>query len=89
MRESSAGERDDLGGVCGGPGIERDEGLRPLTPLLVRHADHGTIQMSQDRLLDLEARDVLTAGDDDVLPPVAELDVGIRVLHGKTAQLTG
>src|SRR5262249_28310507 len=40
-------------------------------------------RMSADRLLDLDARDVLAAGDNDVLVPVAELDVAVRVPYGE------
>jgi len=66
-----------------------DERLGPLTPVLVRDADHRAFQhrgVGRDGLLDLDAGDVLAAGDDDVLAPVAQLDVPVRVPHG---QVTG
>src|SRR6516225_9442767 len=60
-------ERDDL--LPGGRGalVEGDERLGPLTPVLVRDADHRALQhrgMGRDGLLDLDAGDVLPAGDD-------------------------
>src|SRR6185436_841029 len=79
-----AAERDDL--LLGGlpSGLERHEGLRPLAPLGVGDGDHRALhhrRMPRHRLLDLDRRDVLAARDDDVLLPVAELDVAVRMPH--------
>jgi hypothetical protein len=69
---------------------QRDECLGHLAPALVRHADHRRFnhrRMGQQRLLDLDRRDVFAAGDDDVLQPVAQLDVPIGVHHGEVARV--
>ena len=41
--------------------------------------------MAVERVLDLDARDVLTARDDDVLGPVGDLDVAVGVGHREVA----
>src|SRR5581483_6859292 len=59
-----------------------------LAPALVRHAHHGAFhhrRMAVQHLLDLDRGDVLSAGDDDVLAPVADLDVAIGVHHSQVA----
>src|SRR5205807_1193085 len=84
--EPLAAERDDLVGGRGGPAAERDESFGSLAPVLVRNPDHRALEnrrMSDDRLLYLDARDVLAAGDDDVLAAVTQLDVAVRVPHGE------
>ena len=63
---------------------ERDEGLRHLAPFLVRDRNHRRLQhrgMAHHRLLHFDGADVLPAGDDDVLLPVAQLDRAVRVSH--------
>src|SRR5919199_4790694 len=67
-----------LAQVVSGP--EHHEGLRTLAPMVVRHAHDGGLDhrvVGEDRLLDLHGRDVLPTGDDDVLGPVAKLDVAV------------
>ena len=44
-------------------------------------AASSTSGMADERALDLDRRDVLAAGDDDVLRPVAHLDVAVGVHH--------
>src|SRR5215204_7053240 len=59
---------------------ERDECFGSLTPLRVGDRDHRAFEHSGvggDDLLDLDRRDVLAAGDDDVLLAVADLDVAV------------
>src|ERR1700748_2903665 len=78
VREALPAERDDLPGVSRGVLVERDERLRPLAPVRVRDPDDRAFQYGRvggERLLDLDAGDVLAAGDDDVLAAVAQLDV--------------
>src|SRR5262245_40173643 len=62
--------------------LERDERLGALPPLLVRNRHHRALEDGRvlgDGLLDLDGRDVLSTGDDDVLLAVAELDVAVGV----------
>ena len=85
MREALPAERDDL--LRGGRGAlaERDERLWPLSPVRVRDSDDRAFEYGRvggDRLLDLDAGDVLAAGDDDVLAAVAELDVAVGMPDG-------
>src|SRR5439155_16996168 len=64
--------------------LERDEGLGPLPPLLVRDGHDRALHHRRvlgHALLHLDGRDVLAARDDDVLLPVAQLDVAVRVPH--------
>src|SRR5262249_51952426 len=66
----------------------RDERLRALSPALVRNRDDGALEHgggSDDRLLDLDARDVLPARDDDVLAAVAPLDVAVGMPDGEVS----
>src|SRR5512138_2580242 len=69
VRDVLAAELDDLrlGGLL--PGLQRDERLGPLAPLVVRNRDHRALEhrrVARDALLDLDRRDVLAARDDDV-----------------------
>ena len=67
-------------------GLQLDERLRALAPLLVRHRHDRDLRhrvVLGQRLLDLDARDVLPAGDDDVLRAVAQLDVAVGMPHGE------
>ena len=50
-------------------------------------AHSSTARMARDGLLDLDRRDVLAAGDDDVLRAVAELDVAVRVMDREIARV--
>src|SRR5262249_50661506 len=75
--EALAAERDDLLRRCRGAVVERDERLGPLSPVGMGGADDRALEhggVGGDGLLDLDAGDVLAAGDDDVLAAVAQLD---------------
>ena len=59
------------------PGLQHDERLRRLAPLLVRHADHRAFEHRRvlvERVLDLGRADVLAARDDHVLLAVDDVD---------------
>ena len=63
-----------------------DKGLGPFPPVGVRDPDDGAFEhggVGGDGLLDLDAGDVLAAGDDDVFAAVAQLDVAIGMPHGQ------
>src|SRR5207247_10175976 len=69
-------------------GLERDERLGALAPALVGDRDHRALHdggVTRHRLLDLDRRDVLAAGDDDVLLTIAQLDVAVRMPHRDVA----
>src|SRR5215217_52085 len=80
VSEVVAAELDDLLLRHLHPRHERDERLGTLAPLLIRNGNHGARQdggMADDDLLHLDGRDILPAGDDDVLLPVTQFDVAI------------
>ena len=84
------GERQDvlLRGVLAL--LELDKGLGPLAPPLIgcgHHRGGGHRRVPADRRLDLDGGDVLAAGDDDVLLPVAQLDVHVGVADGKVTRV--
>src|SRR5690606_7529967 len=82
------GVPDQLGLGGGLPVAQHHERLGPLAPLLVRHRDDRDLQdrgMGVDRALHLHRRDVLAAGDDDVLGPVAQLDVAVGMADAEVA----
>src|SRR5215471_17580672 len=86
VRQALTAERDELMRGRRGALVERDERLWPLSPARVGRPDHGAFEhrgVGGDRLLDLDAGDVLAAGDDDVLSPVAKLDVPVGMPHGQ------
>src|SRR6476660_2549337 len=65
-----------------------NEGLRCLAPIIVRNADHRYLEhggMRGNGLLNLDRRDVLATANDDVLGPVAQFDVAVRVHHPEVA----
>src|SRR5918997_2720269 len=65
--------------------LEGHEGFGALAPLLFRHGGYGGLhdgRMAGDDPLHLDRRDVLAAGDDDVLVAVPDLDVPVGVPHG-------
>src|SRR6202040_2200994 len=67
---------------------ERHEGHGHLSPALVRYPDDGAFhhrRMTVQHTFHLNGGDVLPAGDDDVLAPVADLNVAVRVLHRQVA----
>src|SRR5712691_10656831 len=73
-----AAELDDLLLGRRHPRLQRDERFGPLAPPLVGDRDHRALEhggVLGDGLLDLDRRDILTARDDDVLIPVALLEV--------------
>src|SRR6185437_5141640 len=76
-----------LGGHLGA-GPELDKGARCLTPFRVglrdyRHAQHG--RMAVQRLLHFDRGNVLPARDDDVLRPIADFRVTVRLHHREVA----
>ena len=74
--------------VAGVPGLRVTNAFGPLAPVLVGDGDDRALQhgrVAGDGLLDLDGRDVLAAGDDDVLLAVAQLDVAVRVHHRQVA----
>src|SRR5437868_5320556 len=88
MGETGLAMLDDLLGRRLFPGREGHEGLRHLAPLLVGNRDHRRLEdrgMADHRLLHLDGADVLPAGDDDVLLPVAQLDCPVRMAHAEIA----
>ena len=82
-------KRDDLlARWPSAPGLSVTNAFGPLAPLLVGDGDDGALQhggVAGDRLLDLDGRDVLAAGDDDVLLAVAQLDVAVGCQHAEVA----
>ena len=73
-----------------GPVAQFDEGAGALAPAVVRHRHHGAQahrRMAIQRLLDLDGRDVLAARDDDVLGPVLQLHIAVRVHHPQVARM--
>src|SRR5215472_9555605 len=76
MREAITAELDDLLRRSGGAVVEGDERLRAFSPVRVRNPDHRAFEhggVGNYGLLDLDAGDVLAAGNDDVLAAVAQL----------------
>ncbi len=78
--------------ICrdGCAGLQFNEGARRLAPFLVGLRDHRGAQyrrMPVQRLLDLQRRNILTAGDDDILRPVADLRVTVWVHHREVASV--
>jgi hypothetical protein len=73
----------DLGVV-----LRHDEGDHRLAPPLVGRSDHRHLadrRMGVQRVLHLDAGDVLPTGDDDVLLAVDDGDVALVVDHGAVA----
>ena len=80
--------RDDLGLRRLLSRLEGDESAGRFAPFLVRPGDHGGLQhlgMAEDHALDLDGRDILAAGDDDVLRAVAQFDIAVRVPDAEVA----
>src|SRR3954471_23882598 len=83
-----AAVRDDV--LCAGARIrlEFDKRARRLAPFVVRLGhDGGGLhgRMLVQGVFDLDRRDVLAAGYDDVLRAVLELDVAVRMHHAEVA----
>jgi len=69
-------------------GLQLDKSARRLAPLVIRpRDDRGKLsrRVLVERDLDFHRRDVLPAGDDDVLRAVLDLDVTVGVPHGEIA----
>lgn len=67
-----------------------DERARHLAPLRIRQRDDGRDRdgrMPVQRVLDLDARDVLAARDDDVLAAVLDADVAVGRQHAQVARV--
>src|SRR6478735_4309362 len=90
VREAVAAERLDLGVRRARAFLQGHEGLRPLAPALVGDRHDGALEdrgVRADRLLDLDGRDVLPAGDDHVLAPVTQLDGAVGMPHRQVARV--
>ena len=97
MGQAATGVGDDIQGqslvIIRGAGRLHHDGLDRLTPLLVGHADDGSVgdtRMGQQRVLHLCWIDVLPAGDDHVHPPVGHVEEAVvvdpaQVAHGGEA----
>src|SRR5258707_744699 len=86
MRELIAAKGDDLVRACICSRLELHECAGRLAPLFVRPRHHGGQlhrRMPVERDLHLDARDILAAGNDDVLGAVLDLDVDIIISGGE------
>ena len=73
-------------GGASGLSVTNAQGVSPHFGIRLRHhrgLHDGGVPVED--LLDLERRDVLAAGDDDVLRAVLDLDVAVRVPHRQVA----
>jgi len=71
-------------------GLAFDEGAGDLAPCRIGPGDHGDAlhrRVLGQRFLDLDRRNVLAAGDDDVLGPVLELNVAVGMLDAEVARM--
>src|SRR5437667_7362405 len=71
-------------------GFQLDEGARRFSPLRVGLRHHGHREdrrVPVKHVLDLERRDVLAAGDDDVLGAVLDLEVAVGLHHREVARM--
>ena len=89
VRQTVAAERNDVvGGDVGGRVLQLDEGAWGLAPFLVRLGDDGGRQHGGvviEHAFHFDGRDVFATRDDDVLGPVPELDVAVRVDNAQVA----
>src|ERR1700691_5763723 len=70
------------------PGLDYDHRHHRLDPARMRHSDHrhlGDLRQLVDRLLDVAARDILTAAFDHVLLAVDDTDVTVGIDGGEIA----
>src|SRR4029077_16310810 len=73
-----------------GAALGHDDGMHPLAPALVGHADHrdfGHALHQRDRILDLGRIDVLAARDDHVLEAIDDIDEAFLVHGGPVARV--
>src|SRR5438132_1228374 len=85
---ASAAVGEEVFGPGDGAGPEDDPGAANLAPSLVRHADHGSlghVGVLVEGGLDLGGIDVLAAGDEHVLQPVADPVEALLVALGDVA----
>ncbi|BAS82162.1 Os03g0133825 [Oryza sativa Japonica Group] len=86
MRQPLPAKAYDLAFRGVGAILELDERARRFPPVIVRPRHHRRLQhrrVAEDHRLHLDRADVLAARYDDVLGPVLELDVPVRVAHGE------
>src|SRR3989475_788533 len=79
---STSGLEPASPGARGLSRLEREKGLGAPPPFVVGDRAHGALEhrgVRGHRLLDLDRRDILAAGDEDVLLPVAQLDIAVGV----------
>ncbi len=88
MRQIVPAMGDELAlGDVGSVG-EHDQRLDRLSPLLVRHPDHGDLDdggMREERVLDLDRRHILATGDDHVLLAIGDGDVALVIEEASVA----
>src|SRR5271157_4370832 len=88
VRQTPAAPFDQLFGGGGVTGLQADVGLGHFAPFLVGDGHDGDFSyggMVGQRLLDFNGRDILAAGNDDVLHAVADFDVAVGVDDGEVA----
>ena len=74
--------------VTGDAVLDRDEGAGRFAPAFVGAGDDGGVEyggVAVEDGFDLDRRDVLAAGDDDVLGAVLQLDIAVLVHHAEVA----
>ena len=90
MGEQGAAVFDQLALGRGRAMREHHEGLDRLAPFLVGHADHrdlGHRRVRAKRVLDLDRRDILAAGDDHILLAIGDGDVAVAVHRAAVASV--
>ncbi len=82
MRQPLAHEVNQLAVGRRRAGLQHDEGLGSLAPLLVLHSHHADLlhgRVAHQHAFHFDRRDVLAAADDHVLEPVADFRVAVGV----------
>jgi hypothetical protein len=77
--------------VGSAPGLGHDQQQRALLPAAVRHADHGGLlhgRVAHRDVLEVDRRDPLAAGLDDVLAAVGDLHEAVGV-HRRPRRRSG
>ena len=88
MRELIAAEGDDLVRARAFSRPQLHEGAGRFAPFFIRPRHHGGKldgRVLVERDLYLDARNILSAGDDDVLGAILDLDIAVGMLHGEVA----